>query len=98
MLFMNIFVPFAIFLVLAPTIYFMNLESNSFENLFHNNDSTIFVGEGESCRGLGVEVQCLEGFECVLLSTYPEINGVCMKQGTILKNDSINKLDFNNIN
>ena len=55
---------------------------------------TYYVRENESCKGYDFDLPCKEGLECVLISTEPYENGICMKNGTILEEDFINRNDY----
>lgn len=84
---MKIFIPISIIILLAPILYFIDFQFMGIGSFEVQNNSTIIVGENEPCEGYNLKYQCEENLECVLISTYPQRNGICLKQGTKLVED-----------
>jgi hypothetical protein len=61
------------------------------EDLALNNNPDVVAGVNETCMSKTFEIKCAEGLECVLISSYPYKNGICMKVGTILEEDLTNR-------
>ncbi len=58
-----------------------------------NTDATIVAGEYEACITPYTEITCQEGLECRLISEKPQRNGLCLKPGTVLQEDFINRYE-----
>ena len=61
------------------------------DELALDQDAKIYAGEEEACETPYMKIECAEGLECVLVSTEPHRNGVCLKPGTQLEEDFINR-------
>jgi hypothetical protein len=94
---MNVFIIFGVFLILGPALFFTNFNTSDFEDLQIRNETIIYVGLDEPCVGLSVRTYCLEGYKCVLTSTFPEETGICMELNATLEQDEVNRpqLGFN---
>ena len=71
--------------------FFQYMHISSAEDLVLNKNPDVIVGINETCKSKTFEVKCAEGLECVLITTYPTVNGICMKVGTVLEEDLINR-------
>lgn len=57
-----------------------------------SNGTKIYAGYRESCLTPTLRTSCAKGLECVLISTEPQENGVCLKIGEDYEE---NYYDFN---
>ncbi len=87
--FKNKFLIFSFIVILFPLLFFNKIDITQIIDLQVTKNATITVGEGEPCRGFNLEVSCGIGLECILTSTSPIENGVCLKEGTVLEDDPI---------
>lgn len=83
------FLIIAFLVILISAFFFVNLHITFISDLNLANDTTIYAGLGEPCESFYTKVQCEPSLECVLISSTGNRNGVCMKKGTVLPEDSI---------
>ncbi len=89
---MNKFLLFAIVLFFISIVLLLpKLSITSIDDLALDKNSEIIAGEGETCKTPYSEIKCGKGLECILISTNPHITGVCLKPGTKLEEDLINR-------
>lgn len=93
---MKVFILFIVFLILAPLLYYSDFNVVRLTDINVINDSTIHVGENETCVGLGVKAECMEGLKCVYISTYPYENAICMtpQRALLVESTEDNELDL----
>lgn len=78
-------------LFLGSLIFISTLNIISINDLTLDNDKHIYAGLNETCKSPYTEIDCAPGLECVLISTTPHENGLCLPEGTELEEDFINR-------
>ncbi len=85
---------FIVFLALGIITFF---DIPQADDLALSNNSKIYAGEYEACLTPYTQIECKEGLECILISEKPQKNGMCLKPGTVLKEDFINRYMENQV-
>ena len=89
---MEKFFIFTIVTFFIGVIFFLpSLNISTVSDLSLSDDPNIYAGEGETCETPYSKIECEEELECVLVSTKPHKNGVCLAKGTELEEDFINR-------
>lgn len=83
------FIFISLFVIAVPLFFINDLKVTKINDLTLENNDTIVVGEGEPCEFFYTKIQCAKGLSCVLTSSSEHRNGVCLKEGTNLSEDSI---------
>ncbi len=84
-------VPILIILAALSIVFYVDIPTAN--DLALDTDATIIAGEYEACITPYTEISCKEGLECVLISEKPQRNGLCLKPGTELEEDFINRYE-----
>lgn len=80
-----------VFAMILFIVFFQYMHISSANDLALNKNPDVVVGINETCKSKTFEVKCAEGLECVLITTYPTVNGICMKVGTVLEENLISR-------
>jgi len=88
---MNKFILYSIGAFLFPIFLVSYLNFTSIDDLKLASDHQIYAGEGETCITPYTQINCFTGLKCILISTTPHINGICMKPETQLDYDFANR-------
>jgi hypothetical protein len=80
-----------LFAMILFIFFFQYMNIYSAEDLVLNQNPDVIGGVNETCKSKTFEIKCAEGLECVLITTYPTVNGICMKVGTVLEENLISR-------
>lgn len=83
----NTFVIFSIFVFVFPIVVASYLHVTTIDDLVLNQESQMYAGKGEVCVTPYIKINCEEGLKCVLISTNPHINGICLPENKSLEKD-----------
>ena len=84
-------VPTLILLAALAIVFYVDIPTA--DELALDRNATIVAGEYEACITPYTEITCQEGLECRLISEKPQRNGLCLKPGTVLQEDFINRYE-----
>lgn len=76
----NTFVIFSIIVFVFPILVASYLHVTTIDDLVLNKESQMYAGKGEVCVTPYIKINCAEGLKCVLISTQPHINGICLPE------------------
>lgn len=82
-------VPGIIVAIALLVVFFVDIPTAT--DLALDKNAVIVAGEYEACITPYTEITCQEDLECTLISEKPQRNGLCLKPGTELKEDFINR-------
>lgn len=89
---MNLFYIFCAGAFLFPIFVATYLDVTTIDELLLDTNKEIYAGEGEVCITPYTKINCVEGLKCVLLSTTPHVNGVCLYEEDVnLSQDFTNR-------
>lgn len=90
---MNLFVIFAIGTFLFPLFLGSYLHVSTIDDLALNKNSSIYAGKGEVCITPYSQIYCKTGLKCVLTSTKPHLNGICLPENKSLEKNYLDMYD-----
>lgn len=90
----NTFVVFSIIVVIFPIVVASYLQVTTIDDLALNKESQMYAGKGEVCVTPYIQVNCKEGLKCVLISTTPHINGICLPEDESLEKNYLEMTQY----